>query len=255
MPIVWVTVCYDNGSIIAYLSSRIGPRDSIRAFADDLAAVIWKIWWTLPGLVHAFDLIARISNLRLKIKKTVLVPLWKCDVKNLRVLVKELIPTWAKIGIEPKGKYLGFTLGPGAGNLSWEAAADKWESRSRTIKERGAGLLGTVLQYNTFAVSCLGFVSQLEHAPTELLRKETKILQWLTHGPYNAFSKNALVNCRQLGFPATFTSVRAMNLAAMYRAALYTPKCFSSALARYNHALTSDEICMRALNGDYFWRI
>ena len=238
--------------MLALLSSRIGPRDSIRAFADDLAAVIWKIWWTLPGLVHAFDLIAQISHLRLKIKKTVLVPLWKCEVKNLRVLIKELIPTWAEIGIGFKGKYLGFMLGPGAGNLSWEPAADKWESRARTIRELSVGLLGTILQYNTFAVSCLGFVSQLEHAPIELLRKEAKILQRLTHGPYNAFSANALVNFRQLGFPTTFTSVRAMNLAAMYRAALYTSKCFGSALARYNQVLSSDEICLRALTSDYF---
>lgn len=42
-----------------------------------------------------------------------------------------------------------------------------------------------------------------------------------------------------------------MNLAAMYRAARYTSKCLGDALARYNRALESDELCLAALDGNY----
>ena len=237
--------------MIALLQSRIGPRDSIRAFADDLAAVVWNMWITLPGLATAFMLIARVSNLNLKIKKTVLVPLWKCDINNLRKLVREHIPAWAGVDIKFAGKYLGFMLGPGAGDLSWSAPSDKWESRVRVIRSFGIGLFGTALQYNSHAISCMGFVSQLEHVPLAMLKKESALLQLLTRGPYNAFSKGALLNLRELGLPVSFKSLRALNLGAMYRAAQYTSNCLGPALARYNRMLECDDMCLGALTGNY----
>ena len=106
----------------------------------------------------------------------------------------------------------------------------------------GHGLFGTAMQYNIFAVSCLGFVSQIEHAPAELLKKETNLLQKLTVGPYNAISCNALVNLRDLGMPLAFRSVQGMNLAAMFRTAHTTSKHWREALAEYNCMLLSDDI-------------
>lgn len=73
-------------------------------------------------------------------------------------------------------------LGPSAGDLSWNTAVAKWESGARIIKGFGFGLFGTILQYNSLAVSCLRFVSQFEHVPNDLLRKETVVLQQLSQG-------------------------------------------------------------------------
>ena len=238
--------------VIAFLQSRLGPCDSIRAFADDLAAVIRNMWLTLPGIVDAFMIIARVTNLHLKIKKTTLVPLWRCDVNNVRMLMKELVPSWAEVGIKRAGKYLGFMLGPNANDMSWDAPVAKWESRVLAIRSFGIGLFGSILQYNSLAISCMGFISQLEHVPVPVLHKETRMLQLLTRGPYNAISKEALVNLRLLGLSSSFKSLRSVNLAAMYRAARYTSKCLGGALTRYNHMLESDDLCMKALPGDYY---
>ena len=114
------------------------------------------------------------------------------------------------------------------------------------------GMTGTALQYNSLALSCLGFVSQLSLATKELLCRESSVLQGLTRSPYNTFSRNALVNMHKLGFPVSFKSVRATNHAAMFRAATYTSNIFMRALARYKCAKDSDELILRDLPSNYF---
>ena len=54
----------------------------------------------------------------------------------------------------------------------------------QTIRCVGAGLLTSTMQYNSLAISCLGFVSQLGHVPGDVLAKEARTLQLLTRGPY-----------------------------------------------------------------------
>ena len=79
-------------------------------------------------VVLAFVLVAQERYPNLKIKKTVPVPLRACDLLLVRKLVVENISTWAAIDIKKARRYLGFTLGPQAGDLSWRGPADKGES-------------------------------------------------------------------------------------------------------------------------------
>ena len=80
--------------IIGLLKSMLGHQDCIRGFADDRAAVIHDLFLTMPVIAAAFELISVVTNLHLKIKKTVLIPLWRCDLRDFKAIVAETLPTW-----------------------------------------------------------------------------------------------------------------------------------------------------------------
>ena len=54
---------------------RCGPRDFGRVFADDIGYVIFDLYATLLVFADCFELFGSVSNVKLKIKKTVIVPL------------------------------------------------------------------------------------------------------------------------------------------------------------------------------------
>jgi hypothetical protein len=60
---------------------------------------------------------------------------------------------------------------------------------------------------------------QFTFLPKVVLRMEARILQYLTHGPWNATPSSCLMALRDLGFPHEPSSLAEANIAAMLRAA------------------------------------
>ena len=228
--------------MISLLLSCLGPRDVVRGFADDLAAVIRNAWSTLPRVAKAFELIGKVSNLQLKVSKTVIVPLWRANHDEVSRSIVQLIPCWKGILVSGCGRYLGFYLGPDASSKSWDVPSKKWIERVHTIKGFGAGMLNSVLQYNSVAISCLGFVCQLEVIPHEILKKENQLLQCIVGGPYQAISHAALVNLCSFGLPVSFRSLAALGAAARYRTAICTAGHWRDAHKLYVDMLQSEDV-------------
>ena len=69
------------------------------------------------------------SNLQLNPDKCVLIPLGTPPTPELFTRIREFLvenlPEFANITISSHGKYLGFEIGPGAGELVWKEAASK----------------------------------------------------------------------------------------------------------------------------------
>ena len=57
------------------LHTRIGPGGLVRAYADDVAVVCCSIWTYGPGISLRYFSFAEVSNLKLKPKNVVLIPL------------------------------------------------------------------------------------------------------------------------------------------------------------------------------------
>jgi len=100
----------------------------------------------------------------------------------LRNLIRELCPRWKDPKISTKGKYLGFQIGPGVDSSSWTNPIDKyikrvteWGDESRVVVE--------FVFYNTFVVTTLEFVAQLEEITDKVTKAEGYAMRKLAPGP------------------------------------------------------------------------
>ena len=108
-------VCVDI--LLRRLSHELG-EDEVKAFADDIAAVLTDFDVQAPILEQLFTEFEAISNLGLNLKKMICIPLWPGGIQELQPNLKVQIPNWAKMHIDSKGTYLGFVIGNGKGDSS-----------------------------------------------------------------------------------------------------------------------------------------
>jgi hypothetical protein len=110
------------------INASIGPNDICRAFADDIATVLESIR-TLAKIESIFEIMRRISNLSIKSKKCVLIPLGGFLTDDLRKKVhsflKDEVPSWKDFTIASAGEYLGFWVGPQVMDKLWKKAQSK----------------------------------------------------------------------------------------------------------------------------------
>ena len=104
------------------LNASLGKNDICRAFADDIATVIESIKM-LPKLAKVFDAVRNASNLRLKIKKCIIIPLGgpvtDAIKQKIKLFLREHLPQWADVCIQANGEYLGFWIGPSIKDKVW----------------------------------------------------------------------------------------------------------------------------------------
>ena len=90
----------------------IGPTNICRAYPDDIAIVLRRLWDHSPVVFELFSLLAVIANLKVKPVKCILIPLWSTSKFRLHDLLLKRAPGWGSFTISDFGKYLGFVLGP-----------------------------------------------------------------------------------------------------------------------------------------------
>ena len=121
------------------LRSRVGPRDFGRAFADDIGYIIFNIRVTLPLVSDCLELFGLVSNVKLKITKTVLVPLWTTDLEAAKRIILGVVPSWQGVDVASKAKYLGVLLGPQTAETMWSGALKKYIARFQCARGSKAG--------------------------------------------------------------------------------------------------------------------
>ena len=96
------------------------PECTLRAFADDNGMVIPDLAEMGPTIMTLYKEFGEISNLRLNMSKTVVIPLWSADIDSLRKgQFARQHPEWAEADLATHGTYLGFVLGPGREDSVW----------------------------------------------------------------------------------------------------------------------------------------
>ena len=159
--------------------------DTTGAFADDIGFVLKDLLTSGPYLVRFYRLLASVANLKLKLPKCVLIPLFTSatrDFFDLRAWVDHHLPSWKGFQIKTSARYLGAVLGPGALDSSWDLPLAKYLDRGRQLHGLGLGLFQTIVLYNSNVVSVLSFVGQFVEPPKRLLAAESYILRLLTNG-------------------------------------------------------------------------
>jgi hypothetical protein len=210
-------ICADV--LLTRLGTVLRNEDEIvRAFADDTAAVVHDYTISIPVLANLFKEYEEISGLALNISKTVFIPLWPMvDARSLRNLVKELCPIWKNIKLNTKGKYLGFQIGPGAKASSWVAPLDKYNKRVEEWGDSRAGMFWNSIYYNTFVVTTLEFVAQLEDIPEEVKKAEEQAMRRLAPGPGNWVVLQDLENLDLFGIGKGFRLIECTACASKLR--------------------------------------
>ena len=106
--------------------------------------------------------------------KTVIVPLWQYTDSEVRRRIQLEAPLWGGVNIAAAAKYLGLFVGPGKKEHSWKGPIRKYLDRSAQWGKRGLGLPLTLPAYQTYIVTVLRFVAQLEDLPADFEVQEQK---------------------------------------------------------------------------------
>ena len=202
------------------------PDVLVRAYADDTALVLTDFWKDAPKLQRIFDEFGNISGLRLNLQKCVTIPLGQGTLEQFQQRRDRCLPEWASMPVTDCGKYLGFMVGPGKGEQSWGAPNAKFIQRCRDWSEHGVGMHFHTVAYNTFAISTLGYIGQLESAPQETLELEEVALRKTHKGPGEWASPDDLWRLKEhFGQSASCQSVYLTAKASQLRVRVWDPAC------------------------------
>ena len=198
---------------------RLFPSAVLRAYADDLSAVLPLGLSELPQLVSVFEEYAAISGLRLNLPKTVLIPLYICRHNDLSQDLARRFPLWVGITVAGTAKYLGFFLGPDRGELGFQKALVKFAERARGWGHAGGGLFLTSLAYSVYIASVLMFLLQLDELPARWQGVEASAFRALVPGPGVWCLPVDLHHLDHFGLPYAFLDVQALSPVIKFRVA------------------------------------
>ena len=146
--------------------------------------VVQDVGRALPILEVVYRDLAEIAGLELNLPKCVMVPLWNCQLEELRAQLVLQSPFWSRIAVQGYGKYLGFMIGPLAINKTWEAPLRKYAAAARDWGKQRLGLYYSWMAYAIYVLPILSFVAQLSAPPAEAFEIESKALRDIVPGPY-----------------------------------------------------------------------
>jgi len=172
-------------------------RGILRACADDLGAAL-NSHKSLMHMYAIFETAQLVAGLTLKPSKCNLVPTslpFSNDVKKfLTEWLGKHIPNWVKFQIVPCAKYLGFMLGPTAGEAQWKSVFRKFSQRVNMISNTHSPTSTSIHLYNTHCVSLLGYVAQLVPLPQSFEAIERKAIHKMLHLATNSMTVNEFMH-------------------------------------------------------------
>ena len=114
--------------------------------------------------------------------------------------------------------YLGFAVGPRKGDSSWTKPAAKFMERVYLWRQLHLGLQFDAMVYNTFGMSTLAYICQLESPPPWVLEREEETLRIVAPGPGNWATPDDLWRLKEsFGLAKSFTSLQVMSRSAQQR--------------------------------------
>jgi hypothetical protein len=191
----------------------------VTAFADDIAIVALNLFMTLRALAPVFALFQAASCLKVNPGKTVVIPLWRNGCFETRRWLPDCLPVWSAFKVALCGRFLGYMIGPAAADTRFDLTLDKYWQRGMMARAAGGGFFGNLLHYHIFGVSVLGYLFQLAEPPKQAYALERRILQYLTHGPWQALPNEGLLALTDLGFHIEPRALRDISVAARFRTA------------------------------------
>ena len=143
------------------------------------------------------------AGLHLKPPKCVIIvsciPISDDRAKAIKAWLADNVSDFKDFLIASSAKYLGWFLGVGSSELSWQEPLQKFTGRVEEIVSANAPATTAILRFNQRAVPVLSFVSQFSHPP--VCADLPKLDQWSVHKllriPSHCMSRNL---CHSVAF-------------------------------------------------------
>jgi len=199
-------------------------RGVFRACADDIGAAL-NSHKSLLHLYDIFETAQLVAGLTLKPSKCNLVPTsLPFSPEARKFLIEWLskhIPKWVQFQILPCAKYLGFMLGPSAGEAQWKSVFRKFSQRVDMISNTHSPTSTSIHSYNAHCVSLLGYIAQLVPLPQSFEVIERRSIHKIMHLATNSMTMNEFMHLDQFNL-LPIKSCRASCLSAQIRCAQST---------------------------------
>ena len=241
-------------AFIRLILSRIErPRDTLTAFADDLALVCGNMKKHLPTVMSFFTQFGRASGLNLNLAKCMYIVSRdsKDKVEETQAWLQNCLHGGAEIHVNTCGKYLGIIVGPGAYSSSWDAPLVKYRARVAAIRAESLSVMQSLMDYRTFALPVLSYIMQFQKAPTRVLKMQKHALQLILRAPYDAIPFDMLTQLRALGFHAECPDLAVANQSAMFRCASQSGE-FNSLVAQMEQLHGHEDALFGNPSGEWY---
>jgi hypothetical protein len=172
----------------------------------------------LPKIQHTFEEFEKVSGLALNIAKTCLIPLGDRTPGEIQQELDREGNPWASCNISDWSTYLGFAIGPGKQDHSWDKPLKKLIQRTEFWDWSKLGLQGAAVYFNVFVMPVLLFVAQLEEPPPKVLAAIHRVLVKASPGAAKWCTEADLHNMQaEYGARFSFRSLAATAVAAKIR--------------------------------------
>ena len=139
--------------------------------------------------------------------------------KIIRNTLVSIQPGWAAAQISDKARYLGFVIGPGAGDETWDSTFEKARKKVEAWRAVGCSLFYSVTLFNVYILSSFSFICQVMNPPC-WNKQEALLMRRLIRGPWLWAGPGIFKHPEQtLRFPTECGDLRATARAAQFRVA------------------------------------
>jgi hypothetical protein len=164
------------------------PTVAVRMYADDAGLVLHSVSQQAGVLCRIFEQLRRAAQLRLNIPKCIAIPLGKLDEVSMGPLLAVSAPPWSGVQVANAGKYLGFVIGPGAGDSSWDGPLANLRQATQSWPWSGLGLFFSAHIWNIYLLPILLYVAQLCRPPQAVSEAVDEVMLRTSSGPFNRVS-------------------------------------------------------------------
>ena len=239
--------------LIRFIDSSLSFVDHLLLpFCDDLALACTNVSACWATIVRCFAVIEKISCLALNTDKTQFLLTSRITCEDDAVAILEFDDTIDPSQLMRAIKYLGIFLGQNHVDCNWEAALLDYLDTAKFISLLDCGLLTKISLYNMLAISKLSFVASFVPPNLAAKRAESRALQILARGPWNALHPGLLKGARSLGMPSQASDLQTLSLAARTRVAHITSKNVLALNLDFDRLFNSNEIVLCFLDRKLF---
>ena len=224
------------------LGAFLGQKDLLRAYADDIAIVLENLWRSGAGLGDIFQTIGKISSLWLNKRKCICIPLFSFEREAFKTKIADQLSWCQEFALAEYGKYLGFFVGPKADEQQWLKVEKDILEVARVIKKLGLPKFHSIMMFNMFGISKVGFLAQLKTPSMKVIKNCKKAEKMILGGPGNWAPKNLQYFLKdQAHFSCQMKDVKSLCKATMLRTMLSTIPEWLDEASNFRNCCESDE--------------
>jgi hypothetical protein len=240
--------CPMSGTLFAYVADVLNRALAwcnlplSLAFADDIISILRLDAKMIFNVEMIFKIFASFSGLVLNKLKCIIIPLRAQDMEAIKKFLAIHMPSWLDFKFDLKAAYLGFMVGPGAGDETWRKQFSKFSKRMQIIKKLGLDIPNANFLANMHAFPVFSFVAQLEHPPLWISKKVNEICRQFDNWPNGALGKNVLM-LWAFGIPKSLSNFDVYCKASMMRSSTQTVTVTDNLQSILSEALETIPVC------------